>query len=142
MPLLATPLSASPILRYSAGVFSLVPLVFGIRAMLNPLDALDAFDVPIPSPSNPEALRIATSLMLVYGVRNVASGLSLLGSVYHGRNKVTGCIVLASALIAAVDGIVSGRNVPGAEWKHWPFVFPAVLVGVPAMGLLDRAGRR
>jgi hypothetical protein len=137
MQLLASPLSASPILPIISGISGVAAVGLGIRALIYPLDALDAFDLPVPPASNPEARHMATSLMLVYGVRDVAFGAALLATAYHGHPKAMGCIVLAGALVPLVDGVVNGWNVTGGRWKHWRFVPVSVLLGVPAMGILD-----
>ena len=61
--------------------------------------------------------------MRLFGVRDLAIGLSVLSIWYYGEGasgyKMLGCAMLAGALMVAVDGSVS-RDVTGkGVWRHW-----------------------
>jgi hypothetical protein len=139
MPLITSPLSASPILPILSGLAGVVTIVMGVRAMLDPLATLAAFD--LPAPADPAAAHLVRGLMLLFGVRDAAYGAALLATACWGSTRAMGVSALAGAAIAAVEVVVTGWADRGGEARYWPLVGVSLALALPALGLFDGARR-
>jgi hypothetical protein len=139
MPLITSPFSTSPILPILSGLAGVVTIVMGMRAMLDPLATLAAFD--LPAPADPAAAHLVRGLMLLFGVRDAAYGAALLATACWGSTRAMGVSALAGAAIAAVEVVVTGWAGRGGEARYWPLVGVSLALALPALGLFDGARR-
>ena len=100
-------------------VIGVVPFAFGVIALLKPLSMAPGMALKI---TTPEGRKIAEDMYKVYAARNITLGSVLLTAVYFGNRQVMGVGMLGAALMAFIDGAVTGSNKKGGEWQHWPLV--------------------
>jgi hypothetical protein len=128
------PFSHSSTWRWIAFAFAVIPIAFGINAILNPTSALSFFELPYPT--HPEARNIIDPILVVYGARDIFMGFALWAAAVFGTPKATGWIYIGCGLIGFVDGVVCKTMIGAGEWNHWsyaPMLF--VLGGIGAAGL-------
>ena len=111
-------------LTHGALVMGLVPCANGINALLRPESALAMLQ--FPAPSGLEAQKLAHSLILIFGARDLALGLAMLGVWYTGHREALGWVVLSVLPIVIADGLASRYQIGRGEWNHWAFA-PVVL---------------
>ena len=87
-----------------------------------------------PMPSAIEAQKLMYSLIYLYGARDLALGVAMLGVWYTGHRKALGWVTLAGSSLAIFDGFVSRYQIGRGEWNHWSILPPCVGL---AAGLLD-----
>ncbi|KAK0610311.1 hypothetical protein DIS24_g12061 [Lasiodiplodia hormozganensis] len=122
------PISTSPLLRLAATAFGIIPIVFGINAMLRPAHGLSFFE-PFTYPAyDPPARELVDALMVVYGARDIFWGLATLVPLYYGSRKITGAMLIAGSAVAGVDGAVC-KAAGGGEWVHWGYAPVLAVVG-------------
>lgn len=130
------PISSSPYLTYTTTASGLFAAGLGINALVNPRGALAMWGFPHPGAvttttadtvtttaikETPEG-RLAESLMMLYGSRTLALGVSLLATTRWGSRRARIAAVWMSTFIAFMDGWVSRRQLGAGEWNHWGFV--------------------
>ena len=87
-----------------------------------------------PTPSDLEAQKLTHSLIYIYGARDLALGLAMLGVWYTGHRKALGWVVLAVLPVVIVDGFASRHQTGGGEWNHWAFAPVGLGLGVGLLG--------
>jgi hypothetical protein len=122
----------SRILPTFAGVLTLGPGFFGVRALLDPASVLEF--AHFPTPSTPTDHRLVDAFIHLYGIRNVVITLTLGSIWYRGDRKLLGAGLLFASINALVDGLVVKAMVQTGEWAHWSFL--PVLWGVGGALLL------
>lgn len=123
-----------PYFTHAALGISLLPAVFGLNALFRPTAALRSVDFPVPAAGDVQGTKLASSLMRIYGARNLAVSYLLILVWRAGNPRWTGLALLAGGWMAFVDGLVSKDLTGGGEWNHWSF-FP--IIGGVVGGLFD-----
>ena len=112
----------------SHGVFSLMPALLGINAILRPNSFYGMLKVA--PPKDPAARKLADAQILMYGARDLTVGLACLAAWHSGNQQTMGLVLLATLPMAIIDAFAVGRLVGEGEWIHWATV--PVLVGIGA----------
>jgi uncharacterized membrane protein len=107
---------------------------FGVNAILRPAHALSFFELEYPSEGVQRG--VVDNLMVVYGARDIFMGLAAYIAAYWGSRRVVGGIMLATSLVAFVDGAVCWGNGHG-QWNHWGYAPMVLGVGGLLSGGLD-----
>ncbi|GAA5895177.1 hypothetical protein JCM6882_006607 [Rhodosporidiobolus microsporus] len=110
---------------YAAVASGSLFIYFGLNAFLNPASALSFFEFALPHSSTAEH-KLVTSLLAVYGARDVFMGAATYATAYYGNRKALGWVTMAGGAVAAVDGWVCYRA-NGGEMNHWGY---APMLGV------------
>ena len=124
-----------PYLMNTALSVALVPLALGFNALLRPASALAIMGAPMPK--EPDARKLTTALMSVYGARNFAIGLTGTAIWYYGNVEAMGWLSVGGTIMMLVDGQVMKDVTGSGEWRHWCGV--PIAVGL-AIGLLTGVG--
>ncbi|KAF7590358.1 hypothetical protein BBP40_002961 [Aspergillus hancockii] len=117
-------------LHIAATTFAAISIGFGVNAFIRPAHALSFFE--FEPPTSPAERALVDSLMIVYGARDVFMGIALLSALFFGHPKSAGWILIATSLVAYVDGYVCWTHGKG-EWNHWGYA--PVITGVGALFL-------
>jgi len=138
------PISNSPYLRVTVGLFGLFAVGLGINALFNPPSALSLFQFSHPSARAPANSiesaadgKLVDSLMMLYGARDVALGTTLISTAYFGSRKACAGVVLSGTFVALMDGFVSLRQIGRGQWDHWVYVPLGVVVAGLLAGIAD-----
>ncbi|KAF4163583.1 hypothetical protein CNMCM6936_000575 [Aspergillus lentulus] len=125
-------MSQSPSLSLLTTVLGIVPIGFGINAILRPAHALTFFE--FEPPVAPRDRSLVDSLMIVYGARDIFMGLALYAAGFFGTRKSLGWTLIATSTVAIADGAVCWSNGHG-QWNHWGYAPVLAIIG----GLLIRS---
>lgn len=128
--------SQAPILPTLATITAIFPITFGINALFRPHSALSILG--FPAPASPADRALAHGLVAIYGARDISMGTAVIATVVFGSPRALGCILLVSAGVAAIEGVVARTVVGAGEWGHWTFVPVLGGMGAALLGLLDR----
>lgn len=63
-------------------------------------------------------------------------GFVVIAAALFGSRKTLGCVLLAGAGVAVVDGVVVRDEVGRGEWNHWGYAPVVGLVGVLLVGVV------
>jgi len=129
-------ISQSPFLHIAASAIATIFIGFGVNAILRPDNALTFFEWETPTTASDKTL--VGSLMTVYGVRDIFTGLAIYATAYFGNRKALGWILIAGSGVAFADGVVCWNQGKG-EWNHWGYAPMLTVVGSLLLGILDRA---
>ena len=117
----------------AAGVGGMVGAI-GVTALLSPDTALTKI-FEFPNVRGIQDRKTVSGLLQIFGIRDLALGLSVLAAWYHGCRhgdntgyKTLGSILLLGCLVSITDGLVSRKVIGKGEWRHWGFV--PVLAGL------------
>lgn len=132
------PLSQNRMLRPLCALGGTFSLAFGLSAFISPATSLSLFNLNYPdhAPSKP----VVDGLMIVYGVRDVYMGFSIMIAALYGDLRVLGWLYVACGGVAVVDGLVCRGVGDGGEWSHWGFTPVAVGMGLVCLGVFDGKG--
>jgi hypothetical protein len=125
-------MSQSPSLSLLTAVMGIIPISFGINAILRPEHALTFFE--FEPPVAPRDRSLVDNLMIVYGVRDIFMGLAVYAAGFFGTRKSLGWTLIATSAVAIADGAVCWSNGHG-EWNHWGYAPVLAIIG----GLLVRS---
>lgn len=120
------------ILSCSGLALALLPAAFGTTALLYPDAALSAV-FRFPAPQDATAQKLTSSIMRVYGLRNIAVSYLLALIWSTGNDKLKGRGLFVGLLLCVGDGMISRHLIGEGQWNHWAYV--PVISGVCA-GLL------
>lgn len=109
---------------------SVVPLFFGVNALLRPAAHLQSLG--FPAHTEPKARNLNLALMRIWGIRNVSIGFLLTLMWSYGNEKMMGLGLFAGLAISITDGFVSRLLIGGGEGQHW--MFPPI-IGLVMAGL-------
>lgn len=121
----------SRVLTAFSALIGLLFLGFGANAVVNPVPALDFFQVA--APTTEEGKLILAVLSPVYGVRDIFMGVSILAAAGFGSPRALGTIMIAGSLVAGVDGAVCKWVVGSGEMQHWGYAPTLALAGIPLL---------
>lgn len=130
-----TPLSQSSALRVAGAAFGTIFIAFGVNAIVRPAHALTFFEFEYPTAVADR--KLVDHLMVVYGARDIFMGVAAYIATRCGSHKALGWTLLAISGVAYVDGAVCRINGHG-EWNHWGYAPVIAVVGILALGVLDR----
>ena len=104
-----------------ANVIGLIPIAFGINALLRPDSALSMF--PLQPSIVPSAKSTIEALIYLYGVRDIFMGVAIQAAAFFGGPRSLGVMLLAGAGVAIADGFIIKAVLPGEghEWNHWGY---------------------
>ncbi len=126
------PTNTPPLQPYhAAGLAAVLGTFIGLNStygILSPGGALRqlGFRTAV-SPSDKE---LTEGLLRMFSATRVVVGVSQVAAWWYGDYKVLGCQMVASALMAAVDGWVS-KSVSGkGQWAHWGALPVGLSIGV------------
>ena len=123
-------------LSIAANVFGVIPIAFGINAILRPAHALTFFEFPPPTTAADAAL--VNALTAIYGVRDIFMGLAIYATAWFGSARALGWILVAVGGVGVADGVVC-LQMGGGEWNHWGYA--PVVMGIGALILRSAKGR-
>ncbi|RAL15224.1 DUF4267 domain-containing protein [Aspergillus homomorphus CBS 101889] len=129
------PLSQHAALPRIANAFGTIFIGFGLNALLRPEHALTFFEWALPT-SLPER-QLVTSLIHIYGVRDIFMGLAIYAAAFYGTRQSLGWTLVASSAVAFADGAVCWGWGQG-QWGHWGYAPMITAVGAMLVGVLDR----
>jgi hypothetical protein len=104
----------------------IVPIAFGINAILRPAHALTFFE--FEPPLAPADRSLVDSLMVVYGVRDIFMGLAIYAAGFLGTRKSLGWTLIATSAVAVADGAVCWAQGRG-QWNHWGYAPVVAVIG-------------
>lgn len=99
----------------ATAVINIIPILAGLNAILRPTSALSMLGFVAP-PEQAQTQKLCRSLLQMYGVRQVAMGLTGLTLWSFAEHRLMGAILFANMPIAIVDGWVVRRQTGGGEW--------------------------
>lgn len=102
-----------------ASILAIIPIGFGINAVLNPESALSFFELEYPI--LPAQQQLVDALLVIYGARDVFMGIATFIGMFYGGRKGLGATTLAVASMAFVDGAVCKWMVGHGEMNHWGY---------------------
>ncbi|GAA5842611.1 hypothetical protein JCM11251_007741 [Rhodosporidiobolus azoricus] len=115
------------IATYASVVSGTIFILAGINCFFDPVSALAFFEFSLPS--SPAERQLVTSLLAVYGARDIFMGVAAYATAYYGSRKALGWVTLAGGAVAAVDGAVC-KLANGGEMNHWGYAPVLVVLGV------------
>jgi hypothetical protein len=124
-------MSQSPYISVLATVLGIIPISFGVNAILRPAHALTFFE--FEPPVAPGDRSLVDSLMVVYGARDIFMGLAIYAAGFFGTRKSLGWTLVATSGVAVADGAVCWSQGHG-HWNHWGYAPVLAIIG----GLLVR----
>lgn len=130
-----SPLSQSIYLRVISGVLSVLPLGFGINALLRPANALAFFEFDRPVSAIDQ--KLVDNLLLLYGARDVFMAAAMFATAYYGHRKALGWILISLSGVAGMDGIIVRDQIGRGEWTHWGYAPVLATLGAVLLGVLD-----
>lgn len=77
------------------------------------------------------------SLVYVYGVRDIFSGLTMYISSAYGTRRSSGWTMVAASGVAFADGLICWSWGKG-EWGHWSYAPVLTVAGLALLGVFDR----
>ena len=128
--------SQSPYLPTIAKVLAVIPIGFGINAILRPGSALAVFEFEPPASAADQ--KLVDSLMVLYGARDIFMGIAMFATAFFGSRKALGWVLVAGSAVAFVDGAVCRDQIGRGEWNHWGYLPILLTLGVLLLGVLDR----
>lgn len=75
--------------------------------------------------------------MLVYGIRDVFMGVSILAAYFYGAREVLGCTLIAGSVAAFVDGVANKAVIGRGQGKHWGYAPMLTVAGSILLGAVD-----
>ena len=125
-----------PYLANTAAVISILPTITGLAALVRPQLGHTVFS--FPKPTTPRDQNLVLGLFRIFGVRDLAIGLTTLAIWHYGEGaagyKTLGVAMLTGGLLVATDGWVSKEVIGKGEWTHWSFLPFNVGIGVALLG--------
>lgn len=136
-------LSQHPALRPFSGILGAIGIAFGINGIMNPMSALSFFNLNshYPKSASDPSKKTIDALLLVYGIRDIFMGLSVVIAAWYGHVKVLGWLLLMLSGVAGFDGLVCRWAGVGGEWNHWGYSPVGTGVGLILLGVFDRVER-
>jgi len=134
-PATVTPLSQNQNLLLAASIVALIPLGFGINAILRPDHALSFFE--FTAPLHPVDKKLVHSLMVVYGARDIFMAIATFVAAQYGHRQALGWILIATAGVAFADGAVCYDHGKG-QWNHWGYAPVLAGFGSVLLGAFDK----
>ena len=134
MPLLGIS-SQTPFIWHTSAALSTFFLGFGINAILRPRAGFEIFEFEYPKTAKDRTL--IDNLMVIYGIRDVFMGVSMLAAWYYGAREVLGWSLVAGSVVAFVDGVANKAVLGHGQGKHWGYAPMLTIVGGVLLGLVD-----
>ncbi|RDW69210.1 hypothetical protein BP6252_08230 [Coleophoma cylindrospora] len=119
--------------RIAAGVGAM-PLLIGINGLLRPQAVFASVD--FPTPTTPEAQRLADAMIRLLSARNIVIGLTTSAIWYRGDRKLLGWAMMILGIFPAIDGAVSLDLIGGGLKHHLPVVPVVFGLGAGLLGWL------
>lgn len=127
--------STSPIVWHTSALLSLLPLAFGINAMVRPRSGFEIFEFEYPKAVKDR--KLIDGLMLIYGIRDVFWGMSQIAAWYYGAREVLGWLMVAGSVVAFVDGVANKAVLGYGQGKHWGYAPVLTILGAVLLGAVD-----
>lgn len=135
------PPGALPYLAGFAAINGLVPTAIGILTLFDTRFGHKILD--LPNIKDPKDAVVINGLLLMFGARDLAIGLTTIATWYLGCKggrtsgyPALGSIMLGGALMTVVDGMVARRVNGRGEWGHWSFTPVLGGIGLALVGLV------
>jgi hypothetical protein len=74
--------------------------------------------------------------MLVYGARDIFTGLASYITAYYGNTKSLGWTLIAVSAVPFADRVACWQNGHG-EWYHWGYALVLTVLGGLLVGIFD-----
>ncbi|KAF3034786.1 hypothetical protein E8E12_003267 [Didymella heteroderae] len=103
-------LSRSPLLPYISTFFGTIFLGFGLTYILAPRTGFDLFGFT-STPTSALDWAVMERIMVLYGAKDVFIAAAIFASTWFGTRKSAGCILVAAAACAGVDGLLRNERV-------------------------------
>ncbi|KAJ9651190.1 hypothetical protein H2198_009522 [Neophaeococcomyces mojaviensis] len=129
------PISHQPWLPNASIIFGGLPILVGLQLMRDPNWGLDLLG--FARPAGAEAQKLTESLVMYFGTRDLAFGLSALAAWRSGNRQTLGWIMLVGSGMTVIDGFTSIRQTGGGVWKHWTFTPIGLGLGGGLLGWFD-----
>lgn len=126
---------AQSYISYITLFLSALPALFGLNACFRPEATMASVNFPVPT--NPEARKLATSLMRFFGIRNICCGLLLLLIYFTGDDIQLGRGLMIVIVNATMDGFICKWQTGGGQWAHWGLIPILAALSGTLMGLFD-----
>lgn len=127
--------SQTPMVWHAGALFASIFLGFGVNAILRPRAGFEQFEFKYPAKA--EDRKLIDGLMLIYGIRNVCMGFSMLAAWYFGAREVLGYSLIAGSVVAFVDGIANRAVLGYGQGQHWSYAPMLTILGAILLGAVD-----
>lgn len=127
--------SQTPFVWHARAALATIFVGFGINAMLRPRAGFEIFEFEYPKAANEQ--KLIDNLMIIYGVRDVFMGVSMLAAWHFGAREVLGCSLIAGSVVAVVDGVANRAVLGYGQGKHWGYAPMLTIVGAVLLGAVD-----
>lgn len=127
--------SQTPAVWHTGAALATLFLGFGINAMLRPRAGFEIFEFEYPKA--PKDQKLIDNLMIIYGIRDVFMGVSILAAYYFGAREVLGYSLIAGSVVAFVDGVANRAVLGHGQGKHWSYAPMLTIVGGILLGAVD-----
>ncbi|KAI9927252.1 hypothetical protein ASPWEDRAFT_46710 [Aspergillus wentii DTO 134E9] len=111
-----------------ATALTALPIALGANAFLRPHHALTLFG--LDQPTTPWEEKFATTMMGVYGVRDIFMGLALGAAAYFGNRRTFSWILIASSVVSVGDGVLCLNLKGEGEGSHFAATVLMLFLGV------------
>lgn len=124
----------SRVLPNIAGILGAIPILIGIKGLLQPAEVLQS--VGFPASATPEAQELADALTRLLSARNVTVGLIGTAVWYRGDRKMHGWTMIVLSFYPLVDGLVTRTFLGEGLARHLPVAVTAFGLGAAMAGWL------
>ena len=138
-------LSSLPYLELVSSIYGIIFIGFGILWFINIPKSLSFFELPYPkiisskgsAKSSAEVKQLVDVFAVVYGIRDVYMGVSIIIAALFGTRQVLGWIIVAAASVAATDGAACFFIVGKGAGNHWSYAPVMAVLGGVLLGFFD-----
>lgn len=138
----------STFLPNTAAALGLLSSAVGTNALLSPRSGTEIFGLkPV---ADEQGNKLTDGLARVYGIRNVAMGITTIAVWWFGRGtagpvrmawrQMLGLMMVAGVATPIADGWVVKELTDKGEWNHWIFGPISLVLGGSLLGWFDRLG--
>lgn len=127
--------SQTPAVWHAGAFFASIFVAFGINAILRPRAGFEQFQFKYPTMADDQ--KLIDNLMIIYGIRDVAMGVSMLAAWYFGAREVLAYSLISGSVVAFVDGIANRAVLGYGQGQHWSYAPMLTIVGAILLGAID-----